>query len=169
MAINAGSRDPQSLSMARRVSSCVVNGPGVKSSGDCAMATSLLGGAGAGTPAGEPPQSPSGEQHHEGDANAGRRQEGRAQAQPDDRSQEIEQIVEVEAERSRIGLTARSIQSLQLLRPVAGKEKRRTAPQAERHGGPAPWRFAQAQPERDKECRIHNIVDQLVVAMAAWG
>src|SRR5262245_64694248 len=77
MAMNAGSRDPQSLSMARRVSSCVVNGPGVNSSGDCAMATSLLGGTGVGTPAGEPPQAPSGEQHHEGQSDTGRHQEGR--------------------------------------------------------------------------------------------
>src|SRR6185312_10517449 len=112
MARNAGSRDPRSLSMARRVSSRVVNGPGVNSSGDCAMAASLLGGTSVGTPAREPPQPPSGEQRHEGDANTGRHQEGRPPPQPDDRRQEIEQVVEVEAERARIGLAARSIQSL---------------------------------------------------------
>src|SRR5262245_25310785 len=127
MVMNAGSRDPQSLSMARRVSGCVVNGPGVNSSEDCAMATSLLGGTSVGAPAGEPPQSPSGEQHHEGGANTGRHEEGRAPPQPDDRSQQIEQVVEVEAERARIGLAARSIQPLQRLRPGAGEEKRRTA------------------------------------------
>src|SRR5262245_27771646 len=128
MAMNAGSRDPQSLSMARRVSSRVVNGPGVNSSGDCATSTSLVRGASVGAPAGEPPQSPSGEQHHEGDANTGRHEEGRSPPQPDDRSQEIEQVIEIEAERPRIGLAARSIQSLQFLRPVAGEKKRRTAP-----------------------------------------
>src|SRR5262245_6924149 len=128
MVIKAGSRAPQSLSMARRVSGCVVNGPEVKSSGDCAMATSLFGGASVGTLAGEPPQSPSREQHHDGGATTGRQQEGRAPSQPEDRSQEIEQIVEVEAECSRIGLAARSIQLLQLLRPVAGEKERHTGP-----------------------------------------
>ena len=38
MAMNAGSREPRSLSMARRVSSCVVSGPGVNKSGGWVMA-----------------------------------------------------------------------------------------------------------------------------------
>src|SRR3954471_21869204 len=149
MAMNAGSREPQSSSMARRVSSRVVNGPGVNSRGGCAMAV-LLGCTDVGT-GGEPPQAPTGEQHHDGDAKTCRHQEGGAPAQPNNRRQEIEHVIEVETERARIGLAARSIQSLKLLRPVAGEKNPRSRPQAERHGPGAPCRFAQAQPERNEE------------------
>src|SRR5262245_60775518 len=131
MPMNAGSREPQSSSITRRVSGRVVNGPGVNSSEGCAMAF-LLGGTDVGAAAVEPPQAPAGEQHHDGDAKTCRAQEIRAPAQPDDRRQQIEHVVEVEAERARIGLAARSIQLLQLLRPVAGQENRGTRPQAER-------------------------------------
>src|SRR5215510_9217957 len=63
MVMNAGSRDPQSLTMARRVSSCVVNGPGVNSSGDSGTSTSLLGGASVGMLGDHAPQSPRSEEH----------------------------------------------------------------------------------------------------------
>src|SRR5262245_5851130 len=116
MVMNAGSRDPQSLTMARRVSSCVVNGPGVNSSGDSGTSTSLLGGASVGMLGDHAPQSPSGEQHHESGANTGCHEEGRAPPKPDNRSQKVEQVVEIEAERARKGFAARSIQSLQRLR-----------------------------------------------------
>src|SRR5262245_9549528 len=128
MPMNAGSREPQSSSIARRVSGRVVNGPGVNSSEGCAMAAFLLGGTDVGTPAVEPPQAPAGEQHHDGDAETCPAQEIRAPAQPDDRRQQIEHVVEVETERARIGLAPRTIQLLQLLRPVAGKENPGTGP-----------------------------------------
>src|SRR5262245_26500622 len=148
--MKAGSRDPQSSSMARRVSSCVVKGPGVNSSGDCAIPAFLFTCTDLG-PAREPPQAPSGEQHHEGEGKRRRDQQAVAPAVRDDRSQQIEQIVEVEAERPRIGLAAGSFQSLQVLRPPAGEKKRRAGPQAERDGGASPWPVAHAQPERDEE------------------
>src|SRR6266545_586453 len=137
MAMNAGSREPQSLSMARRVSSCVVNGPGVNSSGDSGMATSLPGRTGVATPAGEPPQAPAGERHHAGDAKTGRHEEGRAPTQPDDRRQEKQQVVGVKAECPRIGLGAWLFQSLERLRPVAAGIKCNAGPQTQRDGGPA--------------------------------
>jgi hypothetical protein len=46
--------------MARRVSICVVNGPGVNNSGVRGMLTSLLGSANGDATAGKPSQTPAG-------------------------------------------------------------------------------------------------------------
>src|SRR5262245_38480059 len=132
------------------------------------IACSLFGRTHFGPAAGEPPQTPAREQHHEACAKTCPHQELRTPAQPDDRRQEIEQVVGVEAECTRIGLAARSFQSLQRLRPVAADKERRTGPQTERDGSAAQCRLAKAEPKRDEEAGIHGIVDEVVIAMAAW-